>query len=104
LGDMLELGSYEDKGHRIVGRRVIDSVDVLITVGRLARIIAEEAQRWGFSASKVHALNENSQAIELLEQIVAPNDVILVKGSRAVHLEDVVMALSRPVWNKKPGT
>jgi UDP-N-acetylmuramoyl-tripeptide--D-alanyl-D-alanine ligase len=103
LGDMLELGSYEDKGHRIVGRRVIDSVDVLITVGRLARIIAEEAQTWGFPASEVHTLDENSQAIELLKQIVARNDVILVKGSRAVHLEEVVMALARPVWNKTPG-
>jgi UDP-N-acetylmuramoyl-tripeptide--D-alanyl-D-alanine ligase len=98
------LGSYEEKGHRMVGRRVIDSVDVLITVGRLARIIAEEAQTWGFPASEVHTLVENSQAIELLKQIVVPNDVILVKGSRAVHLEEVVMALARPVWKRAPGS
>ena len=40
LGDMLELGNYERDGHRKVGLRVIDSADVLITVGELARIIA----------------------------------------------------------------
>jgi UDP-N-acetylmuramoyl-tripeptide--D-alanyl-D-alanine ligase len=104
LGDMLELGSYEEKGHRMVGRRVIDSVDVLITVGRLAHVIAEEAQTWGFPASEAYTLDENSQAIELLKQIVAPNDVILVKGSRAVHLEEVVMALARPVWKRAQGS
>ncbi len=98
LGDMLELGSYEEKGHRMVGLRVIDSVNVLITVGRLARIIGEEARRWGMAVSAVHMLDANSQAIELLKQIVAPGDVILVKGSRAMHLEEVVMALARPTW------
>lgn len=99
LGDMLELGSYEEEGHRKVGLRVIDSVDVLVTVGELSRIIAKEAQRWGLPKSAVFTLDDNSQAIELLEGIVTPGDVILVKGSRAAHMEDVVMALARPTWN-----
>ena len=43
LGDMLELGSYEEEGHRIVGARVADVADILITVGQRARLIAEEA-------------------------------------------------------------
>jgi UDP-N-acetylmuramoyl-tripeptide--D-alanyl-D-alanine ligase len=98
LGDMLELGSYEDEGHRKVGLRVIDSVDILITIGQLARIIGEEAKRWGLSPSVVHTLEANSQAIELLREIVAPEDVILVKGSRALQMEEVVMALARPMW------
>jgi UDP-N-acetylmuramoyl-tripeptide--D-alanyl-D-alanine ligase len=98
LGDMLELGSYEEEGHRKVGLRVIDSVDVLITVGNLGRIIGEEAQRWGLPKSAVHMLDDNSQAIDLLEGIVKAGDVILVKGSRALHMEDVVMALARPAW------
>lgn len=100
LGDMLELGSYEEEGHRKVGLRVIDSVDILITVGRLGRIIGQEAKKWGLPASAVHLLEDNSQAIELLMEIVAPSDVILVKGSRALHLEEVVMALARPAWDK----
>jgi UDP-N-acetylmuramoyl-tripeptide--D-alanyl-D-alanine ligase len=98
LGDMLELGSYEEEGHRKVGLRVIDSADVLITVGRLGRIIAVEAMRWGFPSSAVHILDDNSQAIELLQEIIVPGDVVLVKGSRALHLEELVMALARPIW------
>lgn len=101
LGDMLELGSYEEEGHRKVGLRVIDSVDVLITVGNLGRIIGAEAQRWGLPESAVYVLEDNSQAIELLEEIVRSGDVILVKGSRALHLEEVVMALARPTWKNR---
>lgn len=99
LGDMLELGNYEEEGHRKVGLRVIDSADVLITVGRLGRVIATEAKRWGFPSSSVHVMDDNAQTIALLQEIVVPGDVILVKGSRALHLEEVVMALAQPVWN-----
>jgi UDP-N-acetylmuramoyl-tripeptide--D-alanyl-D-alanine ligase len=95
LGDMLELGSYEHEGHVKVGRRVIDSADVLITVGRLGRIIGKEAMRWGMSPGAVHLLEDNAQAIELLTQIVAPGDVVLVKGSRGMLMEEIVMALAR---------
>jgi UDP-N-acetylmuramyl pentapeptide synthase len=44
-------------------------------------------------------MDDNAQTIELLQQIIAPGDVVLVKGSRALHLEEVVMALARPAWN-----
>lgn len=98
LGDMLELGRYEQEGHRKVGLRVIDSVDILLTVGQLGRIIGQEALRWGLPNSAVHMLADNSQAIGLLKEIVKPGDVILVKGSRAMHMEEIVMALARPVW------
>jgi len=104
LGDMLELGNYEEEGHRKVGLRVIDSVDVLITVGRLGRIIAKEAQRWGFPPSSVYVLDDNAQTIELLQEIIVPGDIVLVKGSRALRLEEVVMALARPVWNTDRNT
>ena len=99
LGDMLELGAYEEKGHRMVGLRVIDSADVLITVGKLARIIGEEALRWGMPAGAVHMLEDNAQAIALLNEIVAPGDVVLVKGSRGMHMEEIVEALAHPAWH-----
>ena len=44
-------------------------------------------------------MDDNAQTIALLQEIVVPGDVILVKGSRALHLEEVVMALAQPVWN-----
>ena len=37
LGDMLELGAYEQQGHRDVGIRAAEVADLLVTVGTRAR-------------------------------------------------------------------
>ncbi|MFQ5812443.1 MAG: UDP-N-acetylmuramoyl-tripeptide--D-alanyl-D-alanine ligase [Anaerolineae bacterium] len=90
LGDMLELGAYEEEGHRKVGRRVLDVVAVLITVGERGRLIAEEALAWGMEEEKVFIEEDNESAIARLRKIVAPGDIILVKGSRGMRMEEIV--------------
>jgi UDP-N-acetylmuramoyl-tripeptide--D-alanyl-D-alanine ligase len=95
LGDMLELGDYEREGHEKVGMRALEVVDLLITVGPRGRIIGETALRWGMPAGQVHMVEDAAAAIDLLESLVAEDDVILVKGSRALRLEQVVAALGR---------
>jgi UDP-N-acetylmuramoyl-tripeptide--D-alanyl-D-alanine ligase len=95
LGDMLELGEYEDEGHRMVGLRAIDAADVLVTVGELGQLIAREALDNGMSLERVKVCRTNDEAIEYLETIVQPGDMILIKGSRGLHMEDIVNALVR---------
>ncbi len=95
LGDMLELGDYEQEGHEKVGMRALEVADVLITVGRLGRIIGETALRWGMPAERVHLVGTNAEAIALLDGMVTANDVILVKGSRALKMEEIVNALEK---------
>jgi UDP-N-acetylmuramoyl-tripeptide--D-alanyl-D-alanine ligase len=94
LGDMLELGAYEEEGHRKVGRRALDVVAVLITVGERGRLIAEAALAWGMEAEKVIIAEDNDSAIACLREIVAPGDIILVKGSRGMKMEEIVAALA----------
>jgi UDP-N-acetylmuramoyl-tripeptide--D-alanyl-D-alanine ligase len=96
LGDMLELGDYEEEGHQKVGLRALEVADVLITLGSRGRIIGEAALRWGMSSDQVHIFEENAEAIALLEKIVTSDDVILVKGSRAMKMEEIIGALVRP--------
>ncbi|HHS98305.1 MAG TPA: UDP-N-acetylmuramoyl-tripeptide--D-alanyl-D-alanine ligase [Chloroflexi bacterium] len=93
LGDMLELGDYEREGHEKVGMRAIEVADVLITVGPRGRIIGETALRWGMAPEQVHILEDNEAAIRVLKGLVRPGDVILVKGSRAMQMEEIVNAL-----------
>ena len=99
LGDMLELGDYEWEGHEKVGMRALEVADVLIAVGPLGRIIGETALRWGMPADRVTIVEGNTEAIALLEQMVTGEDVVLVKGSRAMRMEEVVDALGRTGWN-----
>ena len=104
LGDMLELGSYEVEGHRKVGRRAMDVADLLITVGRLGRLIGEEALRCGMPGDRVYILESNEAAIALLRERLQPGDVVLVKGSRAMRMEEIVNALVVPVWEAETPT
>jgi UDP-N-acetylmuramoyl-tripeptide--D-alanyl-D-alanine ligase len=103
LGDMRELGSYQEEGHRKVGARAADVVALLITVGPLAGIIADEARRSGLPAEAVMSMTSNEEAIAALNEIVGPGDMILVKGSRSMQMEGIVAALSRAINNGQQG-
>jgi len=95
LGDMLELGSEEARGHELVGRRASHVADILIAVGPLGRMIGEAALAAGMPAAKVHILPETDTLVPLLESLIEPQDVLLVKGSRGLRLDRLVAQLSR---------
>jgi len=93
LGDMLELGSYEETGHRLVGRRAREVADLLVTVGVRARLIADEAREAGLPADAVVELDDSEQALAFLRLNIRRGDVVLLKGSRGVKLDRIVPAL-----------
>ncbi len=95
LGDMLELGDHTEIGHRKVGQRAADVVARLVTVGPLARLIADEALNAGMTPGSVAQVNDNAGAVTVLRSMVQRGDLVLVKGSRALHLEEIVAALSQ---------
>lgn len=91
LGDMYELGEYSHQGHLEVGEKV-ESVTpaYLITVGSLARQIAEGARKAGMSKEQISSFANNEEVLVYLKSILRPGDVILIKGSRGVQLEKIV--------------
>jgi UDP-N-acetylmuramoyl-tripeptide--D-alanyl-D-alanine ligase len=93
LGDMLELGSYEEEGHRKVGRRAAEVADKLVTVGPLGAIMGREAIAIGMDKDDVFVADDNQQAVRFVQSIVASGDLILVKGSRGMHMEEIVAQL-----------
>jgi len=98
LGEMRELGAVSDAEHRIVGRRAGDLVDVLYTYGELAEPLAEEARatpRGDRPALTVRSFPAEDKAglISSLRQELQGGDVVLIKGSRGLEMEDVVAAL-----------
>ncbi|GMA51204.1 UDP-N-acetylmuramoyl-tripeptide--D-alanyl-D-alanine ligase [Alicyclobacillus contaminans] len=92
LGDMYELGQLAESGHRQVGEAVaVNGVEHLIAVGPMAAWIAEAAEAAG--CPRVTHIAATEQAVAQVPALLAPNAVVLVKGSRGMHLEDVVRAL-----------
>jgi UDP-N-acetylmuramoyl-tripeptide--D-alanyl-D-alanine ligase len=92
FGDMLELGDFEEEGHRIVGGRTADVVDALYTVGPRARIIAQEAMRLNRKLM-VEMFDEKESLVSALRHDLRDGDLVLIKGSRGIQMETVVAAL-----------
>jgi UDP-N-acetylmuramoyl-tripeptide--D-alanyl-D-alanine ligase len=92
FGDMAELGDAGPEAHRHVGQQVADSgVALLVTVGGLAELTGEVAAARGVEVTQVASAAE---ALKVLAGRLYAGDVVLVKGSRVMHLEDVVEGLT----------
>jgi UDP-N-acetylmuramoyl-tripeptide--D-alanyl-D-alanine ligase len=92
LGDMKELGSASADEHRAVGEFAAGlGLAGLVAVGELGRCIAEGAAKAGLREAVATA--DNAAAAAAVKERAAPGDVVLVKGSRAMQMEEIVAAL-----------
>jgi UDP-N-acetylmuramoyl-tripeptide--D-alanyl-D-alanine ligase len=93
LGDMLELGNEERAYHEGIGNELqLQHIDFIYTYGALAQYIADAA-RTRFSAKQVQWFTDKAEMILQLQAKVSGGDLVLVKGSRGMKLEEVVNAL-----------
>lgn len=92
MGDMMELGAREVDFHRRAGRDIARSCDTLIAVGNLSRHAAEEARLCGVDPANIFTCASAPEARDILfKRIrVRPDDVVLVKGARAMKMETVI--------------
>ena len=100
LGDMLELGDKSQSLHQEIGNKVFDSgVDILVTVGELSKWIARAAREKGLDHSSITSFEHKAEVSAFLRENLKPGDVVLVKGSRKLKLEDVVEGLRKVYVN-----
>ena len=93
LGDMLELGEISEAAHRDMGRAVTASgAAEFVGLGRWAKVAVEAARQAGLAES--HHVTTFEDAVALLLKRLAPDDAVLVKGSRGMRMERVVDALA----------
>ncbi|MCC5912551.1 MAG: UDP-N-acetylmuramoyl-tripeptide--D-alanyl-D-alanine ligase [Clostridiaceae bacterium] len=89
LGDMFEMGHFSETGHRLVGKYVVDhNIDVLITVGDMAQWIGNEALEQK-SNQIIYTAKDNKEAINVLNNMINNEDVILIKASRGMAMEEI---------------
>jgi UDP-N-acetylmuramoyl-tripeptide--D-alanyl-D-alanine ligase len=93
---MRELGDESERGHREVGETaaVLKKIDHLIAIGNVAATIAEAAKQAGLENSSTVA--STAEAAELLAELAAPGDLVLIKGSRLARTEQVIEAFRNP--------
>ncbi|MFD1945726.1 UDP-N-acetylmuramoyl-tripeptide--D-alanyl-D-alanine ligase [Nocardioides aestuarii] len=94
LGEMLELGDGADEAHRDVGRHAAQAgVDWLVVVGEGAGPLAEGARSVSAWAGEAVVTDGRDEALRLLREQLAADDVVLVKASRGAALELVADGL-----------
>ncbi len=89
LGDMLELGAASVDEHKKIGTILAHiGFEYLLTYGPTAKHISENAK------IKINRHFELKQDLTTyLVELVKPGDIVLVKGSRGMRMEDVVTFL-----------
>jgi UDP-N-acetylmuramoyl-tripeptide--D-alanyl-D-alanine ligase len=94
LGDMLELGSEEERLHREAGRQIAGRADRLMAVGERSRWIAEGAVEAGLPPSAVTNAASAEEAAMQLRGLLRKGDVVLFKASRGIGLDRAVSELA----------
>jgi UDP-N-acetylmuramoyl-tripeptide--D-alanyl-D-alanine ligase len=89
LADMFEMGKHAEELHRLMGKNTARcGVDILLTFGPLSKALHEAA------AVETKAHFENKSALtEYLVRLLADGDLVLVKGSRGMKMEEVILNL-----------
>ncbi len=93
-GEMAELGEQSEQLHAELGTMIAKAkVQLLIAVGKLAKITAETAEKTATYNLQVKCFEDTLSACNNLHQFIKDNDIILVKGSRIAKLEMAVEKL-----------
>lgn len=89
LGDMFELGETSARQHELTGRYAAEhGVELLIAIGKDARFIGQGAEAAGLS--QVLWFKEKKEFLKEADSIIKKGDVVLVKGSRGMEMEEIV--------------
>ncbi len=96
LGDMFELGENSEKLHASVGEyAAAKGLDFLITIGEGAKAIADGAQTKGAGKDMlIVCFDSKKEALERIPEILESGDIVLVKASRGMALEEISEAIS----------
>ncbi|MGA9363799.1 MAG: UDP-N-acetylmuramoyl-tripeptide--D-alanyl-D-alanine ligase [Bacteroidota bacterium] len=90
VGDMLELGDSSEREHEGVGKEIGRlGFEYVLTFGKESAATCTESH-----ATHAYHFEEKSALTAYLEKLVEPGDVVLVKGSRGMKMEDVVIHLT----------
>jgi UDP-N-acetylmuramoyl-tripeptide--D-alanyl-D-alanine ligase len=90
LGDMKELGLHSTEYHREIGAMLAKfSIDYLVAIGHDAIEYCSGAEKAGLKSSKIKYFENTQNAIADLKFLIREKDMVLIKASRSMKLEEV---------------
>lgn len=93
LGQMGELGDYEEESHRQVGIKVGEvKPDLTVTVGPATKYVIEETLK-KLPSENVFYTENVFEAAKILKKMIRKDDLVYLKGSLLKHLERIPLIL-----------
>lgn len=94
LGDMLELGGESLSAHQSVGQCAVESgIDAVLFLGEQMKAALAMVQKSGARPQIIKHFNDQPALIKYLKKIIRPQDAVLVKGSHAMAMDQIVTDL-----------
>jgi UDP-N-acetylmuramoyl-tripeptide--D-alanyl-D-alanine ligase len=93
LGDMLELGAFEEQGHIKVGQRAAEVCDILVAVGERTKTLVKAALAAGMPRKNIYWFSQVPKVTTFLASYLAAGDIALIKGSLGMAMSQIVTAL-----------
>lgn len=95
LADMLELGKWSEPEHEGIGQYAfkLGTIDYLLTYGALSKSTSQKAAELGMP-NAIH-FEDKKALVANLKKIVSKDDIVLIKGSRGMVMEDVTNELTK---------
>jgi UDP-N-acetylmuramoyl-tripeptide--D-alanyl-D-alanine ligase len=90
LGDMLELGVCAEAEHYRIGRIAVEHADVILAYGPNGGRVVTGAITGGKSPERARFFEDKQELVRTLCHLAQPGDVILIKGSHGMHMEEVL--------------
>ncbi len=86
LGDMFELGDAALEAHqRIIEKALSVKANGVYLIGNLMQKAAT-----GLKDENIQILSSNEEAAQLLRKKIKPGDLVLIKGSRGMKMEEII--------------
>ena len=100
FGDMLELGKFSQTFHYNLGKEAAKTMDIIIAIGKFSQSVIDGTISSGMDKNNLYTFDNNQAAVTKLIDIIKPKDKILIKGSRAMRLEEIVQGI-KAYYEKK---
>jgi UDP-N-acetylmuramoyl-tripeptide--D-alanyl-D-alanine ligase len=92
---MKELGINTEEAHRMIGKKAAKAAKILFLVGEEMVFAKEEAEKQKKKLGEnLFWFRTSEEASKKVQDILQPEDVVLIKGSRSVKMETIVEEIS----------
>ncbi|MFO7891541.1 MAG: UDP-N-acetylmuramoyl-tripeptide--D-alanyl-D-alanine ligase [bacterium] len=93
IGDMMELGSHSKSEHRNIGEKSLKiGIDALFCYGEMGEYVYEGALHAGMK--NIYYYYDKARLLEDLNSFIRKGDIVLVKGSRAMKMEEIIRGMN----------